>query len=65
LLEILVRKRAGKGVWKQAKAAATAKIISKMLKKHPLIAAETAISGLARGVKVGVFQIKKKAFTNG
>jgi hypothetical protein len=52
-------KRAGEGIWKLAKPAATAKMISKILRKHPLIAAEVALSGLARGVTVSVLQSRK------
>ena len=46
ILETLARRSAGDGIWEQAKAAATAKMINKILREHPLIAAEIGISPL-------------------
>jgi predicted ester cyclase len=38
----------------QAKAAANAKVAVKLVSEHPLIAAELAVAGAARGVRVGI-----------
>ena len=46
ILETLARRSEGDGIWEQAKAAATAKMINKILREHPLIAAEIGISPL-------------------
>ncbi|MBB2671041.1 UNVERIFIED_ORG: hypothetical protein GGE44_000582 [Rhizobium esperanzae] len=55
-----MRDRADDGVLEQAKAAATAKMIGKLLRKHPLIAAELVASGAARGFAVGVSEAGKR-----
>ncbi|MGZ2384683.1 hypothetical protein [Rhizobium leguminosarum] len=53
-----MRDRAADGVLEQAKAAATAKMIGKLLRKHPLIAAELVASGAARGLAVGIGEVR-------
>ncbi|SCB61141.1 hypothetical protein GA0061105_11580 [Rhizobium aethiopicum] len=55
-----MRKRAGKGVLSQAKAAAAAKALGKLARKHPLIAAELALAGTARGIAVAAEEVKQR-----
>ncbi|WP_064709590.1 hypothetical protein [Rhizobium bangladeshense] len=55
-----MRKRADKGVLSQARAAATAKALSKLVRKHPLIAAEVALAGTARGIAVAAEEVKQR-----
>ncbi|MBX5241680.1 hypothetical protein [Rhizobium sp. NLR22b] len=55
-----MRKRADKGVLSQAKAAATAKALGKLVRKHPLIAAEIALTGTARGIAVAAEEVKHR-----
>ncbi|MDU0310387.1 hypothetical protein [Rhizobium sp. 10PS4] len=57
-----MRNRAAGGVLEQAKAAATAKMIGKLLRKHPLIAAELVASGAARGLAVGIDEVRHLVF---
>ncbi|MBX4909891.1 MULTISPECIES: hypothetical protein [Rhizobium] len=55
-----MRKRANKGVLSQAKAAAAAKVLGKLVRKHPLIAAELALAGTARGIAVAAEEVKQR-----
>ncbi|WP_168300850.1 hypothetical protein [Rhizobium binae] len=60
-LESLLRKHADEGVLAQAKAAATAKALGKLVRKHPLIAAEIALAGTARGIVVAAKEVKHRS----
>lgn len=56
-LEEFVRYRTGRGVLDQATAAAAARLIKKLVRKHPLVAAEVAIAGVSRGTQVGLQEV--------
>ena len=64
-LERLVRGQAGNGVFDQAKAAAGATVVSKLVCHHPIIAAELALAGVARGVGVGLEEAKRRVWPDG
>jgi hypothetical protein len=53
-LERFARSRTGKGLIKQAKAAAAVKIVKKLVREHPLIAADLVVAGLSRAARVGM-----------
>jgi hypothetical protein len=61
-LEAIIRASSGDSILDQAKAAATAKMIGKLLRKHPLIAAELALTGISRGAAVGISETKDSLF---
>ncbi|MBX5000769.1 hypothetical protein [Rhizobium lentis] len=55
-----MREHADKGVLSQAKAAAAAKALGKLVRKHPFIAAELALAGAARGIVVAAEEVKQR-----